>query len=188
MDPNTHFNLGSTKKPIIITVVVLVLFFVCIFWYWHATGLKNDNSPGSPLTAAKLPEVSSLPADATNLGPLDKVAFDERSSWVPISVGNQPKLAVSQKFDLPQGWRAREDYLLTVLPQTMPANIRNYRSIIMRPQKTQSREDAIFTVPNTTDIYFKDHCHVTKQPAGVCYGGTNPETKHVFDLMFYFDK
>jgi len=173
-----------------VSAILLLVVLAGIYLYF-----KNRMPASSKQTAsqvsfvpAKPPVISPLPASSAGLSADAKKAFDERSAWTPVSIGNQPTLkGQEQMMPLPAGWSAREDYLLTVVPQTLPGAIRNYRAIIMRPAKPTSPADAIYTVPDTSNPYFKDHCHITDAPAGVCYGGTNPATKHVFDLMFFFE-
>ncbi|MCE9585493.1 hypothetical protein K8Q94_02640 [Candidatus Nomurabacteria bacterium] len=147
---------------------------------------KIDKKVNVVVTA---PEIKVLPNDVSKLSPIDKKFFDEISSWVSVKVSNQPTISKNpQTIKLPLGWTAREDYLLTVIPTDMPADLRNFRTIIMRPDKTKivSREDAIYIVPDASNKYFKDHCNLGE--VVVCYGGKNVEIKHVFDLMFYFSK
>ncbi|MES2023095.1 MAG: hypothetical protein V4439_00225 [Patescibacteria group bacterium] len=180
-----------SKRNIILWVVVVIVLIVSVYSFLH---FNNSNEIGIPASkkvnpVAKPVLTGALPLDTSTLSAADKKAYDELAKWVDIKITNQPTVSKNpQTVKLPADWTAREDYLLTVVPSKMPANIRNFRSVIMRPSrfKILSREDAIYSVPDATDPYFKDHCH-----AGtviVCYGGKNPEVKHVFDLMFYFNK
>ncbi len=185
-DEKIKKQLKDKQKNLTITVVVIILIAAAYLY------TKNNNislfAPTHPkIVAAKTPEISPLPTDGSTLTGDAKKAYDERKMWTTVSINNQPTLgANAQSFSLPNGWSAREDYLLTVVPITLPPQIKNYRSVIFRPLKPLSREDAIFTSPDITNSYFNGHCHATVGKAGVCYGGKNPETKHVFDLMFFF--
>ncbi len=120
----------------------------------------------------------------------DQQAYNEVLSWTTVSVSNQPSLVKNpQSIKLPVGWTAREDYISSVIPQNLPKKVLNSRSIIMRPpeMKSLSREDAIFTISELSDPYFIDRCHKNQASGEIlCYGGTNPDTKHVFDLLVSF--
>ncbi len=180
-----------SKRNIILWVVVVVVLIVSVYSFLHFNN-SNENgiSANKKVNPVAIPVLTgALPLDTSTLSVADKKVYEEISKWVDVVITNQPTISKNpQTVKLPDGWTAREDYLSTVVPGNLPENIRNFRSVIMRPNKfkIQSREDAIYSVPDATDPYFKDHCHV-----GIvitCYGGKNPETKHVFDLMFYFNK
>ncbi len=176
-----------SKKNIIIVIAVVV---VCISLYFL---FKKDNEISKSKAEnpiAKAIETSRLPQDTSNLSVADKKAYDELLAWVSVPVMNQPTISKNpQTITLPNGWTAREDYLTAVVPQSMSSKIKSYRSVIMHPPrfKTMSRDDAIYNVPDASDAYFKDRCHTSGEVI-TCYGGKNPDTKHVFDLMFYFNK
>ncbi len=144
--------------------------------------ISNTNNSVVERSPAEIPvpvEITTTPLSST-----DEKKMSERNTWQPVVVTNQPTLAKPQMINLPKGWTAREDYLAVLLPQTMQKSILGYRSIIMRPAKPLSRDDAIFSAPSTKDIYFKGRCKESLV-GFTCYGGTNPETKHTFELMFY---
>ncbi len=187
----TTKNKFTLNKGNVAVILVAAILIFGVYAFIHNSPLKKSTPPKkhAPIVVAKPPQISLLPKDSSNLSVEDKKAYDEISTWVNVSISNQPTLGTkTQTFSLPKGWIAREDYLLTVVPQSMPANIRNFRSVIFRPAKPLSREDAIYTVPDSTNAYFKGRCHITTAPAAVCYGGTNPATKHTFELMWYFSK
>ncbi len=177
-----------SKKNMIICLVVIAF---CIGLYFL---LRENNdlsvSIKQPNPIAKAIEISRLPTDTSNLSVADKKAYDELSVWVSVPVTNQPTISKDpQSIILPNGWTAREDYLTAVVPPSLSAKIKSYRSVIMHPPrfKTMSRDDAIYNVPDASNAYFKDHCHISGEVI-TCYGGKNPDTKHIFDLMFYFSK
>ncbi len=167
------------KKIIVRGSLLIVCVGVFLYVYIRNTAIR---APVSPIV---IPEVSPLPENADNLTGADLAAYNERIAWKSLYVGNQKQLKTAQRFSLPAGWIIREDYLFTVLPPTLESKIKTHRAIIMRPQKTMSRDDAIFTVVNTSDSYLQNRCHKSTTKVSVCYGGSNPETKQVFDLLFY---
>ncbi len=180
-------------KKIIFGTISLLGHFVLVYWFVPYTEKFSLNlfSNGTNKAIAPAPkEVGIVPSDPDLLSGVDKKAYDELSNWVSVSVGNQPALSRNpQTVKLPATWTAREDYLSAVLPSKMPDKLLKYRGIIMRPpqSKSMSRDDAIFTVFDISDPYFKDHCHQgTSGGDSTCYSGKNPDTKHVFDLMFHF--
>ncbi len=169
------------QRKVTIIAVILLVIIAGVFLYFKNHPIKSNIH--RPVVVAKLPVINPLPASADGLSEDGKKAYEERKAWKAAAVGNQPTLSTAQSLALPDGFMAREDYLLTVVSPSMSTNILNYRAVIIRPIKPLSREDAIFTVPDVSE--FKDHCHITAGQSGVCYGGTNPLTKHAFDLMFY---
>jgi hypothetical protein len=142
----------------------------------NQTQAIKSNSPVS------VPEI--IDSTTTPLTSKDEILIKERDSWVLISVQNQPTLQQPQTFRLPVNWTAREDYLAVVLPKTLSQTLLDDRSIIMRPPNPQSREDAIYVVTDTKDSYFKGRCKEVRN-GFLCYGGNNPKTKHVFDVLLY---
>lgn len=178
-------------RNIIIALIVIIGLGAGLYFFLHSNGTGTGSSSAKrAAVVAKPPEIAKPSIDPAALSPEEKKAYDALASWVPVVITNQPTISQKpQTIKLPEGWTAREDYLLTVVPETMPAPIRNFRTVIMRPPKSKSmsRDDAIFSTPDASDPYFKDRCHVGVTST-TCYGGKNPETKAVFALMFYFDK
>ncbi len=181
----------GTHAKIVIAISLVVIATVCVIFYTksekvvtHISGEKKQS------VVAPAPASAQLPADTAALSAADKLAYNELLSWVDVPITNQPTISKRpQAVRLPLGWTAREDYLTSVVPDTLPETVKNYRGVIMRPPKAQSlsREDAIFTVPAESAQYFKDACHISAERT-VCFGGKSKTTKHVFDLMFYFNK
>lgn len=177
----------SLKKIVLIAFAIIGIALVV----YYAKSQQIFTSTNQKMSSvAKIPSAVVLPTDTSSLSPAAKIAYDELSQWVPTPVQNQPAISNKpQTIKLPAGWTAREDYLLAVVPSTLPDAVKNYRGVIMRPPKGKSlsSDDAIFTVSDTSNPYFKGHCH-TGATESTCYGGKNPSTQHVFDLMFYFSK
>jgi hypothetical protein len=172
------------KKNIIIGIAILL----CIVIFYFLFKNPSDNvSVKQKNIVAKAIETDLLPIDTTNFSTEDKKAFDELTKWVPVIITNQPTISDKpQTINLPVGWTAREDYLLSVVPESLPGNIRNYRSVIIRSPNSKNKYEAIYNIPDMSNSYFKNRCNLSKTIT--CYGGENKEIKRVFDLMFYFNK
>ncbi len=173
-------------KNIILWLIVIAVVVFGIYSFTHKTK-ENSAVVKKEIVPATVPAFSEMPTSTQGLSVEAQGKLALLSTWVEVKVANQPTLSKNPNtVKLPAGWTAREDYLSSVVPNTLPKNILNYRSVIMRPIKSFSREDAIYAVPEMTDPYFKEHCHTGSSI--VCYGGKNPETKDTFNLMFYFSK
>ena len=184
---------GDTFNPksILIGFGILIGVAVGAYFLLRSMGIiSHSTAPKNETVVAKPPEIPKPKVDVFTLTGADKVAYDALAKWVSVPITNQPTISKNpQTMQLPAGWTAREDYLLAVVPDKLPEDIKNYRTVIMRPSKTRSksRDDAIFNVPDASNPYFKGHCHVGATFT-TCYGGKDAETKAVFDLMFYFSK
>jgi hypothetical protein len=177
------------ENPTPFIFLTFIVIAVGLFFLMRPRNEKMVSTPASDMTdmvTDRVPAEIPMPIEITTapLSSADEKKISERNTWQSTVVTNQPTLKKPQVINLPKGWTAREDYLAVLLPESMPKSILNYRSVIMRPAKPLSRDDAIFSAPTTKDIYFKGRCKESLV-GFTCYGGTNPETKHTFELMFY---
>lgn len=176
-----------TRRQILIGIVAIAAVVTIALVFAKSTR-SNYSSSSKKEYVAKVSGVEKLPKKSLVVTPADQAAYDELSTWVEVAVQNQPATGSRpQKILLPEGWTAREDYLLTVLPDTMPLGLKNYRAVIMRPPKGKilGKEDAIYTVSDASDSYFAGKCRAGATES-TCYGGKNADTKHVFETMFHF--
>lgn len=176
--------MNSSRSFLTIALVCLVLagLFYVLLRPKDGTGTTPTN------TSTKQTEKSFVfpPAPLETVPSSDPNIRSEKEGWVHIVINNQFGLKTPRTVLLPVDWIAREDYLITILPETFKKDFLMQKTIIMRPPKSmrQGRDDAIYSVPEISDPYFKPERCIKTSVGYTCYGGDNPITKHVFEILF----